>query len=509
MKKGEILFVSKRHLNARRTNINIRTKLHEAEQFLLNNEAKIIGYPIEKLREDIIEVISHQDANIDVTERKLSSITLLDALKKKEKLEGQKPKHWSNRDTYTSSINIFKQFLEYQGIDDVQLIDIDKTWLDEFSTWYGGQSNGKGGIIAKNTIRKRLGQLSYVMKRTCEDRAEKMNWNLYLFQGYKLPKNKAKKRAISMDMLDMDELNEKFDLNEVENIMDLFRQIRPKIGSKKWHARNYLLFMFNCRGMDLVDLSFLTRSHIQNRILEYRRHKVEDDSLLTIDLNEEALEILNTYKYKHKQPNELVFPLMADVYDPAEGLTEEVYHKYRNRVRYVNKHLTDLGGMISLEGKFTTKMIRHTWAQIVLTNTKSYSVVGDGLGHQNDQTARSYSELDRSELTKVNEQTTKRKSKMRSDEYDLTIKLYKNFYKARKADLDANELRNRVVDKVELYTEDLNDLLDPDTMTEWNKRMHTFTSSSFETQEAVRQWIQRHWVDFLDRNQVLLSFTAY
>lgn len=312
-----------------------------------------------------------------------------------------------------------------------------------------------------------------------------------------------------MDMLDMDELNERFDLNEVENIMDLFRQIRLKIGSKKWHARNYLLFMFNCRGMDLVDLAFLTRSHIQNRILEYRRHKVEDDSLLTIDLNEEALEILNTYQYKHKQPNELVFPLMADVYDPAEGLIEEVYYKYRNRVRYVNKHLTDLGGMISLEGKFTTKMIRHTWAQIVLTNTKSYSVVGDGLGHQNDQAARSYSELDRSELTKVNEQTTKRKSKMRSDEYDLTIKLYKNFYKARRDDLDANELKNRVIDKVELYTEDLNDLFDPDTMTEWNKRMQTFTSSSFETQEAVRQWIQRHWVDFLDRNQVLLSFTAY
>ncbi len=510
IKKGEILFVSRRHPNARRLNLNLKSKLFEAQQYLLNNESKLAGYPIERIKEDVQEVINNQNANINVDERKYDSITLIQAFKKKI-VEADQEEAWGIKITYNDSLKQFIKYLDHLNLDDVELADIDGAWLDGFQSWYKVQPNSKGGKIKPNTINKRLNQLRHLIKRACNDKTEKMTWNSNPFNDYKLPKNKTGKRALDIKMLNMEELSEKFDLNEVANIMDLFRQINLERGTKRWHARNYLLFMWDCRGMDLVDLAFLTRKKIENGILEYHRTKVKGESLITIDLNEEALEVLELYSYKNKSPKDLIFPFMADLYDPNIGTTEELYKKYRDRVRYFNGHITKLAEEIGLDGVFTSKMIRHTWAQLGFNETGNRGLIGEGLGHGNDSTTRIYArDLDRMKLKNVNELITKRKSRIKSADYKLHIDLFQYFHRGKAWGVEPDEFKNRIVKKILSYDAEVEKvLMESHLKKDWNNKIDELTTRQFDDYDQIEKWLQDNLKQICERHDINLTTSKY
>ena len=510
IEKKNPAYIAKKQSNARRLNLQIDRKLIAARDFLLKNEKNLKDYNPDSLKQAVQHVVDNLDDEADLNELLMSSITLVKAFEKKIEEAGAQ-EDWGIKGTYSDSLNQYRKYLDFLGVEDVELIKIDTTWLDKFHSWYRVQPNPKGGKIKPNTINKRMNQLRHLMKRAAADKNEKLTFNDNPFNTYQLPKNKSSKRAIEMDKLDQEALKEKFDMSEVANVMDLFRQIRLQTGSKKWHARNYLLFMWNCRGMDLVDLTFLLRSNIRNGLCEYYRRKVKGEVFITIDLNEEAMEILEIYDFKKKSPNELIFPFMADHYNPEDGVTEEVYSKYRNRIRYFNGHITKLAEELGIDGAFTSKMIRHTWAQTGFNAVESRDVVGEGLGHENDSTTRIYAkELDRRKIKAANSKITKRKSLISSVDYKLQIDLFQYFHRGTAWSVEPNEFRNRVVKKIHSYGSMVMKILaKKQIQSEWDTKIDELSNIEFESYDEVNDWLQGNLKELCESHDIQLITTKY
>lgn len=253
------------------------------------------------------------------------------------------------------------------------------------------------------------------------------------------------------------------------------------------------------------------RSNIRNGLCEYYRRKVKGEVLITIDLNNEAMEILEMYDYKNKSPKDLIFPFIADHYNPEEGVTEEVYGKYRNRIRYFNEHLTKLAENLGIDGAFTSKMIRHTWAQTGFNAVESRDIVGEGLGHENDSTTRIYArELDRRKIKEANSKITQRKSLIMSVDYKLKIDLFQYFHRGTAWGVEPRVFRDRVVNKIRSYGgEVLKILAQTQLKAGWNTKIDELSVQEFKNYHEVDQWLQQNLKELCTSHDIQLITTKY
>ena len=96
-----------------------------------------------------------------------------------------------------------------------------------------------------------------------------------------------------------------------------------------WHAHNYTLIMFNCSGMNFIDLVKLRVKQMANDRIFYWRSKTGDQ--LPVRITSELKRILAIYA-KGKKSEENLFPAIYD------GSTKS-YEKYKFLRRRMNGHL--------------------------------------------------------------------------------------------------------------------------------------------------------------------------
>ncbi len=488
VEKGEIVYVSKKHPNSTRLNRSLNAKNDSLQQFQSKNESNLNNYTPGDLLKALQLVADRLDPYVDLNDLLKKNSTLKEVFTKAI-LEKHNTEDWGTKKTYEQSLETFIKYFEYIGIQDVRLIDISKKWVDDFDTWFSQQDGRGGGKVKASTRSKKLSQLFKLMQDICDDEDEVMGWNDYRFMRYKLPKNKTAKRSIDFKKLDFEELSKKFDLSKVANLMDLIRQLKLVKDSPRWHYRNMLLFIWDCRGMDLIDMAFLNGKSVYNKTIEYSRTKLREEEMAIIDLNEEALEILELYNYKDKRPNELIFPWMKDVYDENLGKTEEVYNKYKDRVRYFNNAITKMLESIGLDNA-TSKMIRHTWAQDGYRKFENRDIISEGLLHHSVQTSKTYArDLDRERLNNVNEAITERKSTITTIEDNLQVDLFQYFHKGKTWGVETEEFKNRILRKINTFNDRVKILLTPKQFSEWTKLLNDFSNSAFDSYDAVEEWI--------------------
>ena len=140
------------------------------------------------------------------------------------------------------------------------------------------------------------------------------------------------------------------------------------------------LVMFNCRGMNLIDLVKLKKSNVRLERIFYGRSKTGDP--LSVKLTSELKEILNHY-LKDKEENDFLFPANYD------GSTAK-YEKYKSIRRRVNKRLKIIATDAGIEQHFTTYSIRHSWATIAKFMGISTAIISEGLGHSSLKTTEIY-----------------------------------------------------------------------------------------------------------------------
>ncbi len=271
--------------------------------------------------------------------------------------------------SYRNALDAFIKF----GSDKLRIEDIDYKWLNSFKA----QSIKDGRKI--NTI----GIYCRSMKAMIFDAIKQGITEHNPFIGFKIPKEKTRKRNISKE-----------DINKIRSLIYL-----P--GTKEFNARNYFLFMFDCMGMNFLDLATLKVSQYRNGFIIYDRSKTGDQ--FTIKLNKEAQEILGYY-IEGKSKDDYVFPIIQRDFP----LGSEAFKLYKNDLtKRLNKTLKSIAEKAGIESKVTTYTARHTWASIARKMGFAIDQIQKGLGHESSLTTETYvSEFDTVIIDEMNARVT-------------------------------------------------------------------------------------------------------
>jgi site-specific recombinase XerD len=253
---------------------------------------------------------------------------------------------------YKESNSAFVKF--NKGLD-VKLYNLNVTFLKEFELEQKAKGNSNNAIS------------SYMRAvRAIYNSAIKEDKYIPIknpFHHYKIPTTRrTKKKALTK-----------------EKIIAI-RNLKYEQGSSLWHTHNYFMCMFNCRGMNLIDLAKLRIKDVSGDRIFYGRSKTGDS--LSVKITEEFANIMKFYT-KGKKENDFIFPIGYD------GAIEN-FKKYTSDRRLINKLLKIIAVDAGLEEKITSYYIRHSWATIAKNMGISTEVISEGLGHHSLKTTEIY-----------------------------------------------------------------------------------------------------------------------
>lgn len=356
--------VVNKNLDCSKINHILYDKLHDARS-LINELGDAIQYlDVDSLVDEIKK--KWEDQISPELKRKMSNGLLLTEWGQviiDRKLKSNKP---SSAAWYMGGI---KAFIKFNKNKDFRLDQLNVTMLKDYQIYK--ESEG----LKPNSISSVLRAIRAIYNAAInEDRIEVTK---NPFHRYKIPSsNQTKKRAISKE----DFLN--------------IRKLTYEKESALWHTKNYALIMFNCRGMNLIDLVKLKKSNVYPERIFYGRSKTGDP--LSVKLTAELKEILSHY-LENKKDDDFLFPANYD------GSTAK-YEKYKTIRRRVNERLKIIAADAGIEQHFTTYSIRHSWATIAKFMGISTAIISEGLGHSSLKTTEIYlKSFDNSTLDDANE----------------------------------------------------------------------------------------------------------
>ena len=266
---------------------------------------------------------------------------------------------------YESCIN---SLIKYNSGNDLRLYNINLTFLKNFEAYHLKKGN------SSNTVSIQLRGIRAIYNSAIEE--DQFSPIKNAFKLYKMPKTiRTRKRAIVKDkIMGIKELDYPFE-------------------STMWHAKNYTLIMFYCRGMNFVDMVKIKVRDIMGDRLSYGRSKTGRP--FSIKITDDLWSILEYY-LKNKKPNDYLFPTNYD------GSTKH-FQKYKSQRRRMNERLKIIANDVGIEGSFTTYSIRHSWATIAKYMGISTELISEAFGHSSIKTTETYlKDFDNEILDEVN-----------------------------------------------------------------------------------------------------------
>ncbi len=276
-----------------------------------------------------------------------------------------KAKRFGSADAIKNAIVFIKK---YNGGRDILLTTITELFLEDLESYYLGQGNNLNGLGVHLRAIRRIYNLAI------KDSQTEITLEHYPFgkNGYSIKQQKTKKRAVSLDM--------------IESIVKL----EYPVESPLWHHKNYFLINFYMRGMNFMDIAYLTVGSIKKGRLQYKRRKTKrGNNVKEFDiLIPENVKSIFEYYLEGKSGNDLIFPILDHVIDTESE--DRVYEVYKNRRRNHIRRLGTIGKNVGLDVKLTTYVARHTFATAGLHKGIPKAQIGDMLGHTNYYTTEAY-----------------------------------------------------------------------------------------------------------------------
>lgn len=292
--------------------------------------------------------------------------TTLEVYSKKVVKRYRTAKRHGMADSFEQSVDALVRF----NGGDILMSRITETFLEDMEADWLGRGNKLSGLGVHLRAIRRICNLAI------KDEATELTIDNYHFgsHGYSIKKGKSKKRAISLDYI------------------QLLREFDYEVGSPLWHHRNYFLFSFNLRGMNFADLAFLTLENLEgndHRLVYERRKTRRGDNVKTfnIKLSEEAKSILSIYTAGKKR-DDLIFPILTEVINCGDD--RHIHEIKKMKLANHNRRLTKIAKDIGLEGKLTTYVARHTFATAGLYKGVSKTQIGEMMGHTSAVTTEAY-----------------------------------------------------------------------------------------------------------------------
>ena len=167
--------------------------------------------------------------------------------------------------------------------EDLKFQEIDVSFLDRFEAHLRARGNVDGGIAV------RMRQLRALYNDAISK--EIISESFYPFKKYKIAKLKGKSIKRALTRAEIQKIYE-FDVNEYPHLI---------------HSKNYFVFSYFTRGMNFVDMMYLTWDNIHDDTITYIRSKTK--GRFSIKILTPVKEILSFYSNYHTKTN-YVFPIL-------------------------------------------------------------------------------------------------------------------------------------------------------------------------------------------------------
>ncbi|MFY0653502.1 MAG: site-specific integrase [Cyclobacteriaceae bacterium] len=175
------------------------------------------------------------------------------------------------------------------------------------------------------------------------------------FRKYKIPNNKTRKKAVTLDVI-----------AQIENY-------EPEPNTRLWNSKHYFLFSFYTRGMNFIDMAKLKIENIRDSRIFYNRQKTGGE--FTIQIHPKAQRIIDLYS-SNKVQTDYLFPIVKTQDNPEKSFLE-----IKNGLNYFNKALKTISTHLGLDIKLSTYTARHSYATGLKMKGLSSEVIKESLGH--------------------------------------------------------------------------------------------------------------------------------
>lgn len=263
-------------------------------------------------------------------------------------------------ESYIATLHSFANFRENE---DVMIDAIDATLIESYEAWM------KMRGLSPNSISFYLRAFRGVYRRALEDMGlPDMNPFRRVFTG----REQTMKRAVPIDKLKK------------------MRRMKLPEGSELAYSRDMFMLSIYLRGMNFIDMAYLSKDNFDGTYVCYRRRKT--NRLLRIRWTKEIQSIVERYE---KPVEPYLLPVFME-----HSHNQMTY--YRRILARVNRRLHEIGNRLGLT-RLTMYGARHSWASVARQRGVNLSVISEGMGHSSESTTLIYlSTLDTSALDYAN-----------------------------------------------------------------------------------------------------------
>ena len=336
----------KKHPLYREKLILIDKKLLEANKLILNNENEDTEYTASELIGKIW------------TKKKYGSVTVFqffDSIIDQLKISGRIGYSKVFKNTKTS-------LFTFRGGKDFHFNDINTAFILKYEESFLSRGVKPNSIFVFMRTLKTL--INYAKKN---DIVKK---DYDPFKDYSFAKFrhiKTRKRAL-----------DKLDIKKIEEV-----KLEPE--SSIFHAKNYFLFSFYCRGLNFIDLANLKWSSLKGDRLNYTRKKTKE--YFNIALLGPAKDILKYYKELYYDgPDSYIFPILNEKHKTPASIDNRI-HKV---LKQTNADLKTIAERVGITDKLTTYVARHSYATILKKSGVPTAVISEALGHESEKITQVY-----------------------------------------------------------------------------------------------------------------------
>ena len=253
---------------------------------------------------------------------------------------------------YRSTLNAIKKFRNRESL---SFYDIDFNWLIDFEHHRRRQGNQTSSVgIDMRNIRAVFNSQIVLNESLSE---------VYPFgkEKYQIPKGGSKNASLNTEQL--------------QRIKD-FKSDNHYLQM----ARDYFLFSFYARGLNLKDIALLKKGQ-ESFVREKTKTTTKNEVVINIKYNEEQTEIIS----RHKGRGKYLFDILDDNDDDA-AITKKV----DNKISSLAKQIKKLAVIIDLPSKFSYQWAGHSYTTTVYRSGINTKAISESLGHTSFATTEGY-----------------------------------------------------------------------------------------------------------------------
>lgn len=246
------------------------------------------------------------------------------------------------------------------------LTDINIRFLESFEYWLRNERGNKD-----TTISVKMRNLQRVINQAIEDKLFKTENYPFGEKKYSINKrldSRTKRIAITLDKVGK------------------LKKLSLEPNSALHLAQQMFLFSYYNRGMNFIDMTYLTWKNVSETSITYVRRKT--GATFEIPLNDYSKAILQYFKDNQSTKGDYVFPVL-DL--SIHKTLKQQYTRKKTALKSMNDNLKKLAKMIGEPNlKLTTNVGRHTYATGLKRSGAITSYITQALGHATEQQTQTY-----------------------------------------------------------------------------------------------------------------------